>query len=154
MTNKHISLKKYIDCAILGHVTQNLEFWFQCFRWEISGFCLLSFCQNERFLSFLSLYIFEESVFIFQFLNDKMHNYVKQNIIVYFIIQKLKNKRTFLKNIQTEKAEEPLILTGREETKTIYFVPKPWDKIHMLFIGYKAQFMKMFCVHVEFFNLI
>ena len=24
------------------------------FRWEISGFCLLSFCQNERF-SFLSL---------------------------------------------------------------------------------------------------
>ena len=27
-------------------------------RWEISGFSLLSFCQNERFLSFLSLYIF------------------------------------------------------------------------------------------------
>jgi hypothetical protein len=45
-----------------------------------------------------------------------MHNYVKQNIIVYFIIQKLKNKHTFLKNIQTEKAEEPLILTKWEET--------------------------------------
>ena len=29
-TNKHISLKKYTDWAILGHVTQNLEFWFQC----------------------------------------------------------------------------------------------------------------------------
>ena len=29
-------------------------------RWEISGFCLFLFCQNERFLSFLSLYIFEE----------------------------------------------------------------------------------------------
>ena len=28
-------------------------------RWEISGFCFLSFCQNERLLSFLSLYIFE-----------------------------------------------------------------------------------------------
>ena len=41
-------------------------------RWEISGFSLLSFCQNERFLSFLSLYIFEESVFIFQFLNAKL----------------------------------------------------------------------------------
>ena len=27
-------------------------------RWEISGFSLLSFCQNERFLSFLSWYIF------------------------------------------------------------------------------------------------
>jgi hypothetical protein len=40
-----------------------------------------------------------------------------------FIIQKLKNKHTFLKNIQTEKAEEPLILTEREETKTRYFAP-------------------------------
>ena len=59
-------------------------------------------------------------MFIFQFLNDKMHNYVKQNIIV---IQKLKNKHTFLQNIQTEKAEEPLILTEREETKTRYFPP-------------------------------
>ena len=44
---------------------------------EISGFFHLLFCQNERFLSFLSLYIFEERVFIFQFLNDKMHIYVK-----------------------------------------------------------------------------
>ena len=90
---------------------------------EISSFCLLSFCQNERFLSFLSLYVFEESVFIFQFLNDKMHNYVLFDMIVH-IIQKLKNKRTFLKIIQTEKAEEPLILTEREETKTRYFPPK------------------------------
>ena len=87
-------------------------------------------------------------------MNDKLHKYVLFDIIVSFIIQKLKNKRTFLKNIQTEKAEEPLILTGREETNTIYFIPKPSDKIHMLFIGYKAQFMKMFCVHVEFFSLI
>jgi hypothetical protein len=92
-------------------------------RWEISGICLLSFCQNERFLSFLSLYIFEENVFIFQFLNDKIHSYVVFDIIVHFIIQKLKNKHTFLKTIQTEKAEEPLILTEREETKTRYFAP-------------------------------
>jgi phage/plasmid-associated DNA primase len=63
-------------------------------------------------------------VFIFQFFNDEMHNYVKQNIIVHFIIQTLKNKHTFLKNIQTEKAEEPLILTEQEETKTKYFPPK------------------------------
>jgi hypothetical protein len=62
-------------------------------------------------------------VFIFQFLNDKMHNNVKQNKIVHFIIQKLKNKHTFLKIIQTEKAEEPLILTEREETKTRYCAP-------------------------------
>ena len=46
--------------------------------------------------------LFEESVFIFQFLNNKMHKCVKQNIIVHFIIQKLKNKHTFLK---TEKAK-------------------------------------------------
>ena len=52
-----------------------------------------------------------------------MHNYIKQNIIVHFIIQKLKNEHTFLKTIQTEKAEEPLILTEREETKTRYFAP-------------------------------
>jgi hypothetical protein len=67
----------------------------QCLsRWEISGFCLLSFCQNERFLSFLSFCGF------FQLLNDKMHNYVLFDIIVHFIIQKLKtkqNKNTFLK---------------------------------------------------------
>ena len=59
-------------------------------------------------------------MFIFQFLNVKMHNYVKQNITVHFIIQKLKNKNTFLRS---EKAEEALILTEREETKTRYFAP-------------------------------
>ena len=40
---------------------------------------------------------FEESVFIFKFLNDEMHNYVKQSIIMHFIIQKLKKEHTFLK---------------------------------------------------------
>ena len=46
--------------------------------------------------------LFEETVFIFQFLNNKMHNYVLFNTFVHFIIQKLKNKHTF---IQTEKAK-------------------------------------------------
>jgi hypothetical protein len=63
-------------------------------------------------------------VFIFQFLNDKIHSYVVFDIIVHFVIQKLNDKYTFLKNIQTEKAEEPLILTEQEETKTRYFAPK------------------------------
>ena len=40
------------------------------------------------------------------------------------VIQKLKNEQTFLQNIQTEEAEEPLILTEREETKNRYFPPK------------------------------
>ena len=41
-------------------------------------------------------------MFIFQFLNDKMYNYVWFNAFVCFITQKLKNKHTFLK---TEKAK-------------------------------------------------
>ena len=57
-------------------------------------------------------------MFIFQFLNDEMQNYVKQNKIVHFVIQKLKNKHTFVKNMQTEKAKKPLILTEWEKTKT------------------------------------
>ena len=40
-----------------------------------------------RGFSFLSLY---KSVFVFQFLNVKMYNYGKQNIIVNFIIKNLK----------------------------------------------------------------
>ena len=52
-----------------------------------------------RGFSFLSLY---KSVFIFQFLNNKMHNYVLFNIFEHFFIQILKNKHTFLK---TEKAK-------------------------------------------------
>ena len=42
---------------------------------------------KKRGFSFLSLY---KSVFIFQFLDVKMYNYGKQNIIVNFIIKKLK----------------------------------------------------------------
>ena len=59
----------------------------------------------------------------YKFLNDKIHNYVLFDIIVNSMIQKLKNKHTFLKNIQTEKGEEPLILTEQEETTTRYFAP-------------------------------
>ena len=64
-----------------------------------------------------------------------MHKCVKQNIIVHFIIQKLKNKHTVLKNIQTEKAEEPVILTEREETKTRYFPPLRSKIVIKLFCG-------------------
>ena len=53
-------------------------------------------------LAFSVCMLFEESVFIFQFLNNKMHNYVLFNTFVHFFIQKLKNKHTFLK---TEKAK-------------------------------------------------
>ena len=53
-------------------------------------------------LAFSVCIIFEESVFIFQFLNDKMHNYVLFNAFVRFIIRKLKNKHTFLKTEKTK----------------------------------------------------
>ena len=66
-------------------------------RCEIFGFCLLLFCQNERTYLCSVCILFGKSVFIFQFLNDKTYNYVLFNIIVDFIIQKLKNKHTFLK---------------------------------------------------------
>ena len=95
LKNKHIFLKKYIN-------------------WESWG---TSWRENLAF----SVCIHFKNLRIFQFLTDTMHNYVKQNIFMHFIIQKLKNKHSFLKNIQTEKAKEPLILTEQEETKNRYF---------------------------------
>ena len=50
----------------------------------------LSFAQFVDFLG--------ESLFIFQFLNAKIYSYVLFDVIVNFIIQKLKIKHTFLKN--------------------------------------------------------
>ena len=73
--------------------------------------------------------LFEESVFIFQFLNNRMHNYVFFNTFVHFIIQKLKNKHTFLK---TEKAKfsrrENLVFILFEEI--VFFFQIFNDKIH------------------------
>ena len=53
-------------------------------------------------LAFSVSRLFEKSVFILQFLNDKMHNYVKQNITKNFNIKKLNNKHTFLKTEKTK----------------------------------------------------
>ena len=59
-----------------------------------------------------------------------MHKCVKQNIIVHFIIQKLKNKHTFLKKACKLRKLNPLILTEREDSKTRYFPPlKPPDTV-------------------------
>ena len=55
----------------------------------------VSYCLEN--LAFSVCILFEENVFIFQFLNDKIHSYVLFDIIVHFITQKLKNKHTFLK---------------------------------------------------------
>ena len=45
------------------------------------------------------------------------------DIIVHFIIQKLKNKHTFLKKYEKLRKLNPLNLTEREDTKTRYFPP-------------------------------
>ena len=68
---------------------------------------------------------------IFQFLNDKIHNYVKQNIIVDFIIQKVKKHTQFSQKVYRLRKLNSLILTEREETKTRYFAPR---------LGYKGLF--------------
>ena len=87
-------------------------------------------------------------MFIFQFLNNKIHKYVKQNIIlndkiyiyfrqniiVNFSIQKLKNKHTFPQKSTNWAKLSSLNLTEREETKTRYFAPKVayWEAISRL----------------------
>ena len=68
-------------------------------------------------LAFSVCMLFEESVFIFQFLNNKMHNYVLFNTFVHFFIQKLKNKHTFLK---TEKAKFSHFDRTRGDKKQIF----------------------------------
>ena len=80
--------------------------------------------RNIWLLSPLILSKQVEIVFIFQFLNDKIQNLVKQNTIVNSIIQKLKNKHTFLKKYTNWGKLSSLILTEQEETKTRYFAPK------------------------------
>ena len=75
----------------------------------------LSFAQFVDFLL--------QSVFIFQILNDEIHNYVLFDIIVNFIIRKLKNKHTFPQKYTNWAKLSSLILTEWEETETEYFAP-------------------------------
>ena len=58
-------------------------------------------------------------MFIFQFLNDKIYNYVLFDKIVKLIIQKLKNKHTFLKKVfklsKAKFSRQENFLTEKEE---------------------------------------
>ena len=65
-------------------------------------------------LAFSVCMLFEESVFIFQFLNNKMHNYVLFNTFVHFFIRKLK-KNTFF-----SKLRENLVFILFEENTFIF----------------------------------
>ena len=71
---------------------------------DLGFFSSCSLKMREKYINFaqfVSIFLERSVFFTFQFLNDKFHNYVFFDIIVNFIIQKLKSKRTSL-NIQTE----------------------------------------------------
>ena len=76
-----VLLKIFFETAMVGNI---------CFLSPL----VLSKLED---LAFSVCMLFEESVFIFQYLNNEMHKCVKKNIIVHFIIKKLKNIHTFLK---------------------------------------------------------
>ena len=88
-------------------------------RWEISAFSLLSFCQMRGFSVFSVCILFEESVFIFQFLNGQLCQ-TKHNCEFYHS----KIEHTFLKKYTNWEKLISLVLTEREETKTKYFAPR------------------------------
>ena len=73
-------------------------------------------------------------MFILQFLNEKMHNYVKQNITKNLKIKNLNNKHTFLK---TEKAK----FSQRENL--VFSVLR---KVCLLFNFLMLKFLVMFCL--------
>ena len=92
-------------------------------------------------LAFSVCMLFEESVLIFQFLNNKMHNYVLFNTFVHFFIQKLKNKHIFLK---TEKAK----FSRRENLVFILF----WGNcgVFFQFFNDKSHNCVLFAIIVHF----
>ena len=81
--------------------------------------------------------LFEESVFIFQFLNNKMHNYVFFAIIVHFNIQKLKNKQTF---IQTEKAKSSHFDRTRGDKNKIFRTKDTISYFLQIFLKINSNF--------------
>ena len=70
-------------------------------------------------------------MFTFQFLNDKIHNYVFFYIIVNFMIQKLKSKHTSLKRYTNwaKRIYFSLVLREREEKNPKYFAPNSTKRI-------------------------
>ena len=56
-------------------------------------------------------------MFTFQFLNDKIYNYVIFDIIANFIIQKLKSKHTFLKEYTNQAKLTAIFFSGFEGTR-------------------------------------
>ena len=103
---------------------------------KVGNICFFSplVLSNEKFLFFSVCILFEESVCIFQFLNDKMHR--KQNMTVNEIIQKLKIN-TFSSKIYKLKK---LILSPRDSqlSQLVYFLRK------MVFLNDEIQSYVLF----------
>ena len=92
---KSVFIFQFLNDEMHNYVKHNC---FSLKNWKINTLSSKSIQSEKTKFSRLSFLSFEKSVFIFQFLNNKTHKCIKQNIIVHFIIQKLKNKHTFLKN--------------------------------------------------------
>ena len=75
--------------------------------YEISDFCLISFSQNEKTYICSVCILFEESEFVFQFLNNKIekHTYFPQKVY------------------KPSKAKFSHFERTQEEAKTRYFAP-------------------------------
>ena len=76
----------------------------------VCGFSRQNICSVSQFVYFWGKCVYF-SIF----------EWSQHNISVNFIIQRLKNKHIFLKNIQTEKAEEPFILDRTRGNKNQIF---------------------------------
>ena len=88
----------------MNKLLANTPFQTCCQKFRVGNFWFLYLLVLSKWedLAFSVSRLFEKSVFILQFFNDKMHNYVKQNITKNFNIKKLNNKHTFLKTEKTK----------------------------------------------------
>ena len=130
--NQLISGSNYIYYVVEYIIKNVMEIFFHSVCTQILNFlgakCLVfvsSRCVKMREFSFAQFLYFWRS---FQFLNDKIHNYVLFEIIVSLILQKLKNKHTFLKKY-TNSAKEVSFAQRSKSSRILYF------KIIALFSG-------------------
>ena len=85
-------------------------------------------------------------MFFFHFLNDKIHNYVKQNIIINAIIQKLKNEK---KTYSTVEANRELI----RGAKYLVFVSSRSLKTRELSFAQFVYFLRKVCLFFNFWMI-
>ena len=97
--------------------------------------------SKQENLALLSLYTFEESVFIFQFLNDKIYNYILFDLIVNFIIQNLEKKHFPQKVYKLSQAKFSCFDRMRGEKNQIFLTILDNRFLQSLFLsfGYRLE---------------